>query len=126
MAVWTSEPHTPAVLSAAEQWRTNCMVQSGSLFTNRNLWTSDNLASLKRHYVDNLIEGDGSFYDKLQKQIGDAPSAVIQLAAEAIWFLNLFVLEGSMGRTRSASEYARYGSGLANRYRQVSFLRTIH
>jgi hypothetical protein len=73
------------------------MLQSGSIFTDQNLWTLENLQSLKKHFVDNPLGGKRSFYDKLQEQIGTAGKPVIQLASEAVWLLYLFVSEKAVG-----------------------------
>jgi len=97
MATWTSLEHTPYILKAAGRWAEACLLQDGSVFSNRSLWTHQNIRELKTLFVDNPILGDQAFYDKLSTQIGNARPEVIQLASEAVWLLLLFVYERHFG-----------------------------
>jgi hypothetical protein len=96
MARWTGLGHTDAVLGAAQQWRDKCLLGDGSLFTGETLWTEANFHQLKQRFVENLLGGSDTFYEKLKKQLGEAEPQVIELAAEAIWLLFLFVSESSV------------------------------
>jgi 5-methylcytosine-specific restriction protein B len=89
--------HTLHVLKAADAWRRSCLLQNGSVFSDRNLWTSKNISELKKLFVDNPILSDKPFYKNLCDQIGNAAPEVYQLASEAIWLLLLFVSERSFG-----------------------------
>lgn len=83
-------PHLAPVLQAAEHWRDRCLRRPGSVFTDRELWTAENLDHLIRHFVENLDEGTGRFLEKLQRQLVPAPAAAKQLAAEMLWVMHLF------------------------------------
>jgi hypothetical protein len=98
LAIWTSQKQTPQILKAADAWRQKCLLHDGSIFSDQNLWTKQNIGDLRKLFVDNPILGaDKSFYDKLHEQIGNAKPEICQLASEAIWLLLLFVYEGSVG-----------------------------
>ena len=97
MATWTGLEHTPQVLNAANEWKDSCLLRDGSVFTNENLWTKQNISELKTLFVENLIEEGGNFYEKLQIQIEDAKPQITRLAAEVLWFLLLFVYKDSFG-----------------------------
>jgi len=66
-------PSLAAVLQAAEHWRDRCLRRPGSVFTDRELWTAENLDHLIRHFVENLDEGKDGFLDKLRRQLAPAP-----------------------------------------------------
>ena len=66
------------------------------MFTEKNLWTSENVAYLVRHFVDNPEEGEGSFFEKLEYQLARAPGSAKQLAAEMFWVMYLFLTPASM------------------------------
>ena len=89
MARWTGQPQAPIVLDAAERWKRGCLLRSGSVFTNEQLWTAENLSQLRRSVVENPLVGAESFYAKLEKQLAGAPPQIAQLAAEVFWFLVL-------------------------------------
>ena len=84
------------VLRAAARWRDRCLRNDRSAFTDRSLWTSENVAFLVRHYADNLEEGEGNFFEKLETQLAPAPGSAKQLAAEMLWVMYLYLVAGSM------------------------------
>lgn len=88
---------TPEVLAAAKRWKERCLLDDGSVFTDRRLWTAENFDSLDRFYVKNLQYGKGDFYGKLEMQLGPAPAAAKQLAAEVLWLMFLYVYHAAMG-----------------------------
>lgn len=96
MARWTGDPEITAVLESADAWRERCFVASTSILSDRPLWTLENLNDLLHRFADNPLLGDRDFLDKLSEQLRDAPPAVPQLAAEVLWFLNLFPHPGTM------------------------------
>lgn len=117
MAIWTDQKQTPQILRAADAWRQKCLLRDGSVFTDRSLWTKQNISELRKLFVDNpILGGDQSFYKKLYEQIGNAKPEISQLASEAIWLLLLFVYEGSVGinkkRERIAEVWAFSGETL--------------
>ncbi|MDE0103799.1 MAG: AAA family ATPase [Bryobacterales bacterium] len=84
------------VLRAAIIWRDRCLRRDGSVFTQKSLWTPENVASLVRFYAENLDTGEGSFLEKLETQLAPAPPSAKQLAAEMLWVMYLFPVPSSM------------------------------
>ena len=66
------------------------------MFTERSLWTSENVGHLVRYYAENLDEGEGGFFDKLKRQLAPAPGSAKQLAAEMFWIMYLVLIPRSM------------------------------
>lgn len=93
---WIGHNHIDAVLSAADAWRERCFLKEGSLFGDAPLWTLGNIQELKRRFLENPIEGaDRGFFDKLKEQLEGAPTEVVQLTAEVVWFLLLFPISST-------------------------------
>jgi 5-methylcytosine-specific restriction protein B len=89
-------PDLAPALQAAEYWRDRCLRRPGSVFTDRELWTAENLDHLVRHFVENLDEGKDSFLDKLRRQLAPVPPGAKQLAAEMLWVMFLFPTSNAM------------------------------
>ena len=66
------------------------------MFSDKSLWTLENVGHLVHHFAENLDEGEGSFLEKLEKQLAPAPGSAKQLAAEMFWVMYLIVVPGSM------------------------------
>ena len=66
------------------------------MFTEKSLWTSENVGYLVRYYVENLDYGEGGFFEKLERQLARAPASAKHLAAEMFWVMYLFCSPGSM------------------------------
>jgi 5-methylcytosine-specific restriction enzyme B len=98
LAIWTGLKHSAAVLKAATAWQELCLQKEGSMFSDRSLWTKQNISKLKTLFVDRPLLDDRPFYEKLRAQIGNATPEISQLAAEAIWILLLFVYEEPLWR----------------------------
>lgn len=79
------------ILSAAEHWKTNCLLEDGSIFTNGEFWTAKNFDLLDQFFIQNPLEGKERFIDKLRLQLEPAAPEVKQLAAEMLWVMLLFV-----------------------------------
>ena len=84
------------IFKAASEWKEQCLLGGGSLFSDMKLWTEDNIQALDKFYVQNLDEGEGTFFSKLEKQLAPAPPAAKQLAAEMFWFMYLIVAKKGM------------------------------
>lgn len=84
------------VLRAARRWRDRCLLNEGSVLTEKSLWTAENVGYLVRHFVENLDYGEGGFFEKLEGQLAKAPASAKQLAAEMFWVMYLFCVPGSM------------------------------
>ncbi|MDE2826749.1 MAG: AAA family ATPase [Bacteroidota bacterium] len=83
-----SENH--AVLRAAIYWKKHCLQDTGSVFTDAHLWTSENIGHLVKFYVESPDPGKGTFLEKLKKQLAPAPKTAKHLAAEMLWVMYLF------------------------------------
>lgn len=79
-----------AVLTASHEWINECLIRDGSMFTDQQVWTSENLDQLHKHYVLQPNAGDGSFLEKLAGQLQPASEAARMLMAEVYWALQLF------------------------------------
>jgi len=78
------------MLEAAEHWKQRCLVADGGLLTNGDYWNSACLAELDERFIQTPLEGEESFFDKLQQQLANASPAAIKLMAELNWLLLLF------------------------------------
>ncbi|ARV17031.1 5-methylcytosine-specific restriction enzyme B [Curvibacter sp. AEP1-3] len=89
MSRYCGDVNTFPILEAATQWRDRALVEDGSVFTDRNLWTSAGLESLEQFFINSPDEGSGNYVDKLQAQLAQTTSEVKQLASEMQWLLLL-------------------------------------
>ena len=67
-----------------DRWRTECLVEDGSLLFPESIWTAANVDLLIEHFVENPLEDDDDFVSKLKRQLGDQPREVVRLMAETI------------------------------------------
>ena len=77
--------HAEAVLEAAEQWKQRCLLDGGSLFSEERLWTRENFEQLRTHPFEQPDEGQGDFYERLQRQMALASPATKRLWSEMTW-----------------------------------------
>ena len=79
------------IYDAAARWQAKCLEDDTSLLAHgRHLWTPTLLDELDQQFVQNLDEGQGSFWEKLQAQLSSGSPACRQLMAEQLWILMLF------------------------------------
>jgi 5-methylcytosine-specific restriction protein B len=91
----------PEVLEAADRWKNRCLINDGSILSDNALWTAENFGYLDKYFLQQLDMGTGDFYQKLEKQLANAPAAAKQLAAEMLWLLFLFIASSGMaGETK--------------------------
>lgn len=90
MSRYSHRHETTHLLAAAQRWKDTCLMQVGSLFSEKSLWKLDNLDELYRSFTQNPVEGGDSFVHKLSLQLADTPADAIQLMAELNWVLLLF------------------------------------
>ena len=96
MSRWTGENHVGAVLAAADAWRERCFLKDGSILGDGSIWTVAAVRDLKRRFTENpIVDPHRKFLDKLKEQLDGAPVQTLQLAAELVWFLNLFPIYSS-------------------------------
>ncbi len=89
MAKFCGEKSSEPKLNAAELWRKGCLLAGESVFSSDPVWTLENVTQLTRYFVENVDEGDGDFFEKLESQLEPAAPQVKQLAAEMLWFMLL-------------------------------------
>lgn len=113
MSTYIGPRDAARIISAAQTWTTKCMVEDGSILSGGQLWTTENLQALHRHFVQNLDTGEGSFYEKLRTQLQAAPDSAKQLMAECLWILFLFPSNISVETKREGIQQVWQWSGEA-------------
>ena len=48
MSRYTGEDKSELILSAASEWRKHCLIDGGSLFSDKKLWNSQYLTEIER------------------------------------------------------------------------------
>ena len=97
MSRWIDLDHSEAVLAAADAWRARCFQQDGSLFSDEEIWTLENVQELRQRLTENPIEGTGqNFFEKLKIQLEGAAAGTVRLAAEVAWFLHLYPVSSAV------------------------------
>lgn len=89
MARFCGEKETASKFNAAEKWKNKCLLANGSIFSEDAVWSVDNISALNQYFVNNLDEGEGDFFSKLEAQISPTEPEVKQLAAEMMWVMLL-------------------------------------
>ncbi len=93
------------VYDAAQEWVDCALRSEGSLFTpGKAIWTIRNLGVLHEKFLNSPDETDGSFLDKLGKQLENSPPEVYQLMGEALYFYFLIVHTKSVTDERNVIE----------------------
>ncbi|MEU4836855.1 McrB family protein [Nocardia testacea] len=93
-------PSGVAVATLGRRIVEECLGASGSILTpSHPVWTRNNLAELRRDFVDRPDAGAGSFFDKLEKQLANTPPPAVQLFAELL-LLNLLPIQNLRGETK--------------------------
>lgn len=89
MSRYTGEEQAEQILNAASEWRQRCLINGGSLFSDKNLWNSQYLAEIERDVVNSQLELEGNFMQRLLKQLESVSIEAQQLTAEILWLLYL-------------------------------------
>ena len=91
------------VYDAAQEWVKRALRADDSLFTlGEPNWTRENLAELRRRFLDQPdVSGDG-FYEKLERQIAAASPQVYQLMGEVlyVYYLSLWGMKADAKKER--------------------------
>ena len=61
-----SFPTHVSILAAANYWVDRCLIQDGSVFTEEDLWTPENLEEFKVRFIENYMDDSRSFMVKLR------------------------------------------------------------
>ena len=97
----TSLPGRDAVYDLHNRWLTVELLRGGSLLTpGESIWTSEHLAELTQHFVDNPDLGKDDFLTKLRGQLRDVSPGAIQLMAELIVIYSLIIWNGAISAAR--------------------------
>ena len=80
MSRFRGEQDSTAVLDAAQQWRTRCLIEGGSVFGDEPLWRLEHIEALEQYFVNNLDMGEGDFFEKLEAQLAPTQPEVKKLA----------------------------------------------
>ncbi|KAF6633522.1 AAA family ATPase [Pantoea sp. EKM10T] len=89
MSRYTGAEQAGQILKAASEWRQRCLIDGGSLFSNKNLWNSQYLAEIERDVINSQLELEGNFMHRLKEQLAGVSPEAKQLAAEMLWLLFL-------------------------------------
>ncbi|MEX3690654.1 AAA family ATPase [Paraburkholderia sp. BR14263] len=76
-------------MEAAEQWKQAGLLTDGSVFSDENLWTIENLSELGSSILSAHDDDAGGYWVKLRQQLSSSSGAVCHLAAEVNWLLLL-------------------------------------
>jgi len=91
MSKYNPSRDSKPIYEAAALWRTRCLEDDGSIFSNiLKLWNEQLLDKLNKRFVQNFDEGEGTFFDKLHIQISPGSPQCNKLMAEILWILMLF------------------------------------
>jgi len=97
-----------------EEFATRCLLADGSLlFSERTVWSTDNLSELRRKLVDEYIAGtEQNFKEKLSEQLDGAPDTA-RIASEVLLVYCLFVFRAiSPWTKRNLVEFALSSGGV--------------
>ena len=89
MALYTEDDRT-AIDAVIKKWRDTCLIGDGSLlFDGESVWSATVVQELIGCFVDDHLEGEPTFEDKLRVQMVPASNAAKRLMAEtiAVYFL---------------------------------------
>lgn len=82
-----------AILAAAEKWKQLCLLDGGSLFAQKLLWTRKNFNQLRTIFDENAgwPRNASQFYKELKRRLYPFPPEAKQLWAEMTWIFYLIV-----------------------------------
>lgn len=89
MSRYCGDRDSRMTIEAAEHWRQHGLLDDGSMFTGKSLWKLAYLQDLNQYFINQLDDGEGTFFEKLSRQLAPAAPEVKQLAAEILWVMLL-------------------------------------
>ncbi|MBN3573578.1 McrB family protein [Vibrio neptunius] len=89
MAIYCGDKNSAHLLTNISEFKERCLIQGHSLFTELAVWNSPTCQELIDYFVENLDEGDGDFFEKLETQLADASPEAKVLASEMLWLMFL-------------------------------------
>ncbi len=90
MGLYTQDHDAPKIVEVAHRWVDRSLIGDGSVFGDEPISTAEHFDALDRFFVRRPDAGDGTFYEKLETQLADAPPGARKLMAELLWALLLF------------------------------------
>ena len=78
------------VLAAAERWINTCLIEDGSILSNKQLWIAALVDEIYQAFVKHPDYSDNDFMTKLKGQMQPTSAPAQQLMAEMLWALLLF------------------------------------
>lgn len=94
------------ILKAAEHWKETALFSDRGIFKNREqVWSAENFGVLDANFINNPIEDDRKFCEKLEEQLAPTSSEVKQLAAEICWFILL--CPSNVSTSKKLDEYIK-------------------
>jgi MoxR-like ATPase len=100
MSRYCGEVNSAPILRAAEHWRDVALLDDGSVFGDKPLWTQAGIAALNTYFVENPDPNGRNFIEKLREQLAPTEPEVKQLAAEMMWAMLLCPSNTSAARKR--------------------------
>ena len=73
MSRYCGNKNSTPILTAAEDWKKQVLLEDGSLFSDDAIWTLDNARALETHFVNNPDDRDLGFFAKLEEQLEPPP-----------------------------------------------------
>ena len=107
MSRYCGDKDSIKIIEAVDTWKDRCLLNDGSVFSNENIWTLGSLSELHHFYTENLDEGKDTFLDKLERQLSPTKGETKKLAAEMLWFMQLYVSEDGMKGDTKRQQLAR-------------------
>ncbi|PSB82724.1 McrB family protein [Photobacterium damselae] len=89
MAIYCGNNNSTYLIENANEFKEKCLIQGKSLFTEHSVWNSSTNQELIDYFVENLDEGDGDFFEKLETQLVDASPEAKVLVSEMLWLMFL-------------------------------------
>ena len=89
------------VYAAADAWVERALRSDDSLFTpGRRIWASEWIDELRRRFLDSPDESQGTFFEKLERQLVGASPEAVQLMAEVLYahFLIIYTTDSTVER----------------------------
>ncbi|MBB1318083.1 AAA family ATPase [Shewanella sp. SR43-4] len=89
MAIYCGNENSTPLITVANDFQAQCLIAGSSLLTGKPIWNLKNIDELIKYFVDNLDEGEGDFFSKLETQLKQASAEAKMLLAEMLWFMSL-------------------------------------
>ncbi|TCW19098.1 AAA family ATPase [Vibrio crassostreae] len=105
MARYCGDRDSSILISNVSDFKEICLIQGKSLFTENEVWSLQMCSELMEYFVENLDEGEGDFFQKLETQLTDSSAEAKALAAEMLWLM--FLCPSNTGPTSKRASIER-------------------